>query len=48
MQAQNLGMNVDQKLVVSGPNDVGENRSSKMEAFKQSLESQTFVKKIAG
>ena len=48
MQTQNLGMNVDQKLVVSGPNDVGENRSSKMEAFKQSLESQTFVKKIAG
>ncbi|MEP0710717.1 MAG: ABC transporter permease [Algoriphagus sp.] len=47
MQSQNLGMNVDQKLVVSGPNDVGENRSSKLEAFKQSLESQTFVKKIA-
>ena len=41
-------MNVDQKLVVSGPNDVGENRSSKMNAFKQALESQTFVKKIAG
>ncbi|WP_339878308.1 ABC transporter permease [uncultured Algoriphagus sp.] len=48
MQSQNLGMNVDQKLVVSGPNDVGENRSSKMNAFKQALESQTFVKKIAG
>jgi putative ABC transport system permease protein len=48
MQSQSLGMNVDQKLVVAGPNDVGENRSSKMNAFKQSLKSQTFVKGIAG
>jgi putative ABC transport system permease protein len=48
MQSQSLGMNVDQKLVVAGPNDVGENRSSKMNAFKQSLKSQAFVKKIAG
>ncbi|REG82541.1 ABC transporter permease [Algoriphagus antarcticus] len=48
MQSQSLGMNVDQKLVVEGPNDVGENRSSKMNAFKQSLEAQTFVKGIAG
>lgn len=48
MQTQSLGMNVDQKLVVEGPNDVGENRSSKMNAFKQSLEAQTFVKGIAG
>ncbi|WP_075350808.1 ABC transporter permease [Algoriphagus marinus] len=48
MQTQSLGMNVDQKLVVAGPNDVGENRSSKMNAFKQSLKAQTFVKAIAG
>ncbi len=48
MQSQSLGMNVDQKLVVEGPNDIGENRSSKMSAFKQSLKAQTFVKGIAG
>ncbi|MDG1277261.1 MAG: ABC transporter permease [Algoriphagus sp.] len=48
MQTQSLGMNVDQKLIVAGPNDVGENRSSKMNAFKQSLKAQTFVKAIAG
>ncbi|SFT89021.1 putative ABC transport system permease protein [Algoriphagus locisalis] len=48
MQSQSLGMNVAQKLVVAGPNDVGENRSSKMDAFKQSLASQIVVKGIAG
>lgn len=48
MQSQSLGMTVDQKLVIAGPNDVGENRSSKMNTFKQTLKSQTFVKGIAG
>lgn len=48
MQSQNLGMNVDQKLIVAGPNDVDENRSSKMSSFKKSLKNQTFVKEIAG
>lgn len=48
MQSQSLGMNVDQKLIVSGPNDIGENKSSKMNAFKQSLQAQAFVKGIAG
>lgn len=48
MQSQTLGMNVDQKLVIEGPNDVGDNRASKMNAFKQSLKSETFVKEIAG
>jgi putative ABC transport system permease protein len=48
MQSQSLGMNVNQKLIIEGPNDVGENRSSKMNAFKQALLAQTFVKGIAG
>lgn len=48
MQSQSLGMNVDQKLIVAGPNDVGENKSSKMNAFKHNLKAQTFVKGIAG
>jgi len=47
MQTQSLGMNVDQKLIINGPNDLGENGSSKMNAFKQNLKAQTFVKRIA-
>ncbi len=48
MQSQNLGMNVDQKVAISGPNDAGDNRSSKMNAFKESLRAQSFVKGLAG
>ncbi|MEN2281128.1 ABC transporter permease [Algoriphagus sp. SE2] len=44
MQNQNLGMNLDQKIIVEGPNDVGENKVNKMANFKQSLLSQSFVK----
>lgn len=48
MQSQSLGMNVEKKLIVEGPNDTGENRSSKMNTFKQSLKAEVFVKEIAG
>jgi len=48
MQNQNLGMNVSQKIAIAGPNDAGENRVSKMNAFKESLRSQAFVKELAG
>lgn len=48
MQSQNLGMNVDQKVAISGPNDAGDNRLSKMNAFKESLSAQSFVKGLAG
>lgn len=44
MQSKNLGMNLDQKIIVEGPDDVGENKKNKMANFKQSLLSQTFVK----
>ncbi|MBB6327509.1 putative ABC transport system permease protein [Algoriphagus iocasae] len=44
MQNQDLGMNLDQKIIVEGPNDVGENKKNKMANFKQSLLSQSFVK----
>ncbi|MBN3583175.1 ABC transporter permease [Algoriphagus aestuarii] len=44
MQNNNLGMNLDQKIIVEGPDDVGENKKNKMANFKQSLLSQTFVK----
>lgn len=48
MQNQNLGMNVNQKVAIAGPNDTGEQRGSKMNTFKQSLRSQSFVKELAG
>ncbi|MFN3997550.1 FtsX-like permease family protein [Algoriphagus sp.] len=48
MQNQNLGMNVNQKVAIAGPNDAGENRRSKMNAFKESLRSQSFVQELAG
>lgn len=44
MQNKNLGMNLDQKIIVEGPNDVGENKQNKMANFKQRLLSQVFVK----
>ncbi|WP_194776850.1 ABC transporter permease [Pararhodonellum marinum] len=46
MQNQNLGMDISQRLVLEGPSDVGENGASKISAFKSSLRSQTFVKKL--
>jgi putative ABC transport system permease protein len=46
MQNQNLGMDISQKLVVEGPNELGENGSSKVTAFKSSLRSQSFVEKL--
>ncbi len=48
MQNQNLGMNVNQKVAIAGPNDAGDNRSSKMHAFKESLRNLSFVKGLAG
>jgi putative ABC transport system permease protein len=48
MQNQNLGMNVSQKVAISGPNDAGDNRSSKMNSFKESLRSLSFVNGLAG
>lgn len=48
MQNQNLGMNVSQKIAIAGPNDAGDNRVSKMNAFRESLRSQAFVKGLAG
>jgi putative ABC transport system permease protein len=48
MQNQNLGMNVSQKVALAGPNDAGDNRSSKMSAFKESLRSQSFIQGLAG
>lgn len=46
MQNQNLGMDISQKLVVEGPNELGENGSSKVTAFKSFLRSQSFVEKL--
>jgi putative ABC transport system permease protein len=48
MQNQNLGMNVSQKVAIAGPNDAGDNRSSKMNSFKESLRSLSFVNGLAG
>lgn len=48
MQNQSLGMNVNQKVAIAGPNDAGENKGSKMNAFKESLRSQTFIEGLAG
>ncbi len=48
MQSQSLGMNVDQKVAIAGPNDAGEDRSSKMNAFKDALRSRSYVKGLAG
>ena len=48
MQNQNLGMNVNQKLAIAGPNDGGEDKGSKMIAFKESLRSKSYVKGLAG
>lgn len=48
MQNQSLGMNVNQKVAVAGPNDAGDEQESKMNAFKESLRSQSFVKGLAG
>ena len=47
MQNQNLGMDISQKLVIDGPNDIGENGASKISAFKSSLRSQAFVEKLS-
>ena len=44
MQNSDLGINLDQKIIVEGPNDIGENKKNKMANFKQSLLSQTFIK----
>jgi len=48
MQNQSLGMNVNQKVAIAGPNDAGDNRSSKMNSFKESLRSLSFVNGLAG
>jgi putative ABC transport system permease protein len=48
MQNQNLGMNVSQKVAIAGPNDAGDNRGSKMNSFKESLRSLSFVNGLAG
>lgn len=48
MQNQNLGMNVSQKVAIAGPNDAGENKRSKMNAFKESLRSKSYIKELAG
>ncbi len=47
MQNRDLGMNLDQMLVISGPNEVGENRQEKMVSFKDRLSNYTFVKELA-
>ncbi len=47
MQDRDLGMNLDQMLVISGPNEVGENRQEKMVSFKDRLSNYTFVKELA-
>jgi putative ABC transport system permease protein len=44
MQAFELGLNVDQRVVIPGPNDAGENGSIKKSSFKESLRNQSFVK----
>jgi putative ABC transport system permease protein len=46
MQDRDLGINIQQKLVIEGPEDLGENGKSKILAFKQALASQSFVKAI--
>ncbi len=48
MQNQNLGMNVNQKVAIAGPNDTGENKRSKMNAFKESLRSKSYIDQLAG
>lgn len=48
MQDQTLGMNIDQKVAIAGPNDLGEDRSSKMNAFKEMLRSKSYIKELAG
>lgn len=44
MQSFELGLNVDQRVVVQGPNDAGENGDSKKSSFKESLRNQSFVR----
>ncbi|WP_111672265.1 ABC transporter permease [Algoriphagus litoralis] len=48
MQNQNLGMNVNQKVAIAGPNDAGENKGSKMNAFKETLRSKAYIDQMAG
>jgi putative ABC transport system permease protein len=44
MQNKDLGMNLDQLLVISGPDDLGENAKEKLVSFKNQLENFTFIK----
>ncbi|RIW12940.1 ABC transporter permease [Algoriphagus lacus] len=46
MQDRDLGINIQQKLVIEGPEDLGEDGKSKILAFKQALASQSFVQAI--
>lgn len=48
MQEQPLGMNIQQRVVVEGPEDFRGDREGKMNAFKQSISAQTSVKGLAG
>ncbi|MDN3203316.1 ABC transporter permease [Algoriphagus sediminis] len=47
MQNKDLGMNLEQLLVISGPNELGENRQEKLVSFKDRLTNFTFVKGLA-
>jgi putative ABC transport system permease protein len=48
MQSQPLGMELSQRIVVDGPEDFKGDKSGKMEAFRQRLLSQSFIKSLAG
>ncbi|TDQ18492.1 putative ABC transport system permease protein [Algoriphagus boseongensis] len=48
MQQQPLGMNLNQRVVVEGPEDFKGDRKGKMNAFKEKLSSQSFIQGIAG
>ena len=44
MQNRDLGMNLDQLLVISGPDELGENAREKLVSFKNQLNNFAFVK----
>ncbi|MHA7128201.1 ABC transporter permease [Algoriphagus namhaensis] len=47
MQNRDLGMNLDQLLVISGPNELGENGQEKLVSFKDRLANYSFVQGLA-
>lgn len=47
MQNRDLGMNLDQLLVIYGPNELGENGKEKLVSFKDRLANYSFVQGLA-